>query len=110
MALDAGPKQSLMVKRPDDSFSQSVMRIGEHVRIVKVPEDVVDQPGFPTRTLLGRCLGKIFPVTGVQKLIDDKGNPKGELLALDVGAVDGAASYLETVFIEPSCVEVVYED
>ena len=31
-------------------------------------------------------------------------------LALDVGAVNGKASYLETVLIESSCVEVVYED
>jgi hypothetical protein len=36
-----------------------------------------------------------------------KSNLKDELLALAVGAVNGKASYLETVLIEPSCVEVV---
>jgi hypothetical protein len=86
------------------------MRIGQRVRIVRVPENVVDQPKFPTKTLLTQCLGKIFPVMDVQLLFDEKGNLKAELLALDVGAVNGKASYLETVLIEPSCVEVVHED
>jgi hypothetical protein len=57
-----------------------------------------------------RCLGKIFPIACVQKLIDDAGNPSGELLGLDVGHLSGVASHLETVFIEPSCVEVVFEE
>jgi hypothetical protein len=86
------------------------MRIGQRVRVVRVPENVVDQPEFPTRTLLTQCLGKIFPVMDVQLLFDEKGNLKAELLALDVGAVNGKAAYLETAFIEPSCVEVVHED
>jgi hypothetical protein len=86
------------------------MRIGQRVRVVRVPENVVDQPEFPTRTLLTHCLGKIFPVMDVQLLFDEKGNLKAELLALDIGAVNGKAAYLETVFIEPSCAEVVHED
>jgi hypothetical protein len=86
------------------------MRVGQRVRIVRVPENVVDQPEFPTRTLLTKCLGKIFLVIDVQSLYDEEGNPKDELLALDVGAINGRPSYLETVFIEPSCVEVVNED
>ena len=60
--------------------------------------------------LLTRCLGTIFPVMDVQLLFDEKGNLKGELLALDVGAVNVKAAYLETVFIEPSCIAVVHED
>jgi hypothetical protein len=84
------------------------MRIGQRVRIVRVPENVVDQPEFPTRTLLTKCLGRIFPVMDVRLLYDEKG--KDELLALDIGAVNGKASYLETVLIESSCVEVVDED
>ena len=86
------------------------MRIGQRVRIVRVPENVIDQPEFPTRTLLTTCLGRIFPVMDVRLLYDEKGKLKDELVALDVGAVNGKASYLETVLIESSCVEGVDED
>jgi hypothetical protein len=65
------------------------MRIGQRVRIVRVPENVIDQPEFPTRTLLTKCLGRISPVKDVQLLYDEKGKLKDELLALDVGAVNG---------------------
>ena len=57
----------------------------------------MDDPEFKTRTLLQQCLGKVFSVAGFQ----------GKLLALDVGEVVGKASHLETVYIEPTCVELV---
>ena len=76
------------------------MRVGQRVRIVRVPEDVVDQPDFPTRTVLMQCLGKIFTVMDLH----------GELLALDVGEVTGKEAYLETIYIEPSCVEAVHDE
>lgn len=71
------------------------MKIGEKVRIIAVPESVVDVPGFATRSILCQCIGKVFRVAGFQ----------GELLAIDVGALNGKAPYLETIWIEPSCVE-----
>jgi hypothetical protein len=76
------------------------MEIGQQVRIIKVPDGVEDGPEFKTKTLIERCLGEIFPVMGFN----------GDLLALDVGELNGLAPYLETVYIEPSCVELVAED
>ena len=49
--------------------------------------------------LFERCLGEIFP--GMEF--------DGDLLALDVGEINGLAPYLETIYIEPSCVEIVAE-
>jgi hypothetical protein len=73
------------------------MQIGQNVRITAIPESVVDAPGFPTRSILSRCIGKVFPVRGFQ----------GDLLAIDVGEVLGKASYLETIYVEAACVEEV---
>jgi len=47
-----------------------------------------------------QCLGKIFTVMDLH----------GELLALDVGEVTGKEAYLETIYIEPSCVEAVHDE
>ena len=67
--------------------SCSALHIGQNVRIITVPESVVDAPGFPARSILIQCIGKVFPIMGFQ----------GELLAIDVGEVTGKASYLETI-------------
>ncbi len=73
------------------------MHIGQNVRIIAVPDSVVDEPGFLTRSILIQCIGKVFPIMGFQ----------GELLAIDVGEILGKASYLETIYVEPACVERV---
>jgi hypothetical protein len=73
------------------------MQIGQYVRIITVPESAVDTPGFPTRSILIQCVGKVFPIMDFQ----------GELLAIDVGEITGKASYLETIYIEPASVEEV---
>ena len=75
------------------------MGIGERVRVIKVPEGLQDEPELKTKMLFERCLGEIFPVMGFD----------GDLLALDVGEINGLAPYLETIYIEPSCVEIVAE-
>ena len=75
------------------------MEIGERVRVVKVPGGLQDGPELKTKTLFERCLGQIFPIMGFD----------GDLLALDVGEINGLAPYLETLYIEPSCVEIVVE-
>ena len=73
------------------------MRIGQSVRVVAIPQDVVDTPEFPMRSILEQCIGKVFPVMEL----------RGELLALDVEEMSGKESYMETIYIEQVCVEVV---
>ena len=71
--------------------------IGQTIRILRVPDGVLDTEGFPTRTMLTRCLGKVFPVMDLQ----------GEFLGIDVGELNGKKSFMETIYIEPECVEIV---
>ena len=60
------------------------MEIGERVRVIKVPDGLQDGPELKTKMLFERCLGEIFPVMGFD----------GDLLALDVGEINGLAPYL----------------
>lgn len=78
---------------------QKKIEVGDKVRVINVPDEVIDNHEFQTRTTLKKCLGKIFSVTDLN----------GQLLALDVGEVNGKAPYLETIYIEDSCVEAVTE-
>ena len=71
--------------------------VGQKIRILRVPDGVVDTEDFPTLTMLTRCVGKIFPVMDLQ----------GEFLAIDVGELNGKPSFMETIYIEPECVEIV---
>jgi hypothetical protein len=73
------------------------MEVGQKVRVVKVSDVVSDEDGFDTKKKLTQCVGKVFVVTMLQ----------GGLLGIDVGALSGKPSYLETIFIEKNCVEVV---
>lgn len=74
------------------------MKVGDRVRVLRVPSTVEDDGEFQTRTILEKCLGKTFPVMDV--------NPVG-MIGLEVGEVIGKAAYTETIWIEPDCLEVV---
>jgi hypothetical protein len=71
--------------------------VGQQVRFTAIPEGITDSPAFKTRTLMELCLGRVFSVAEISH----------GLLALDVGEVLGKASYLETIYVEPACVELV---
>ncbi len=82
----------LPVARSDD------MKIGDLVRVVSVPETVRDSDRFKTRSALERCLGRIFPVMGI--------NEYG-LIQIDIGEAVGKPTYMDSIWIEPECVELV---
>jgi prephenate dehydrogenase len=73
---------------------------GERVRIIRVPDAVHDSEHFKTRSSLEQCIGRIFPVMGVNKY---------GLLQIDVGEVDGKPGYMASIWIEPECVELVLD-
>ncbi|HEY1730984.1 MAG TPA: hypothetical protein VGG15_04515 [Terriglobales bacterium] len=68
------------------------------IRIVRVPAGVADSEEFKTRSMLERCIGLTFPVMGF--------NSEG-MIQIDVGGVWGKPSYMESIWIEPDCVEPV---
>ncbi len=70
------------------------MNIGDHVRVIKIPGGLPDDD-LRTRLVFERCLGRVFPVVGLQ----------GGLLELDVGEVMGEKPYMHSIWIEPGFVE-----
>lgn len=74
------------------------MKEGDLIRVVRVPETVTDSKQLKTRLLLERCVGVTFPVMGF--------NSQG-MIQIDVGELSGKPSYLESIWIEPDCVELV---
>jgi len=74
------------------------MREGDLIRVIRVPDRVEDTAEFKTRSTLGRCLGRVFPIMGF--------NEYG-MIQIDVGEVVGRHSYMESIWIEPECVEFV---
>jgi hypothetical protein len=70
---------------------------GDLIRVIKVPDSVKDSEEFKTRTILELCLGRVFTVMGFHR----------GFIQIDVGEVIGKASYLESIWIEPDCVEAV---
>ena len=79
------------------------MKLGDQVRLVRVPATVRDDVEFPSRTLFAQCVGRVFPIAGFQRV---DGLP-ADLIELEVGEVLGKAAYEETIWVEPDCVEVV---
>jgi hypothetical protein len=76
------------------------VKIGQLIRVIRIPEGVTDGPEFKTKTLIERCLGKTFPIADFTN----------GLVAIDVGELEGKPSYMETVYLEPHCVKTVSEN
>jgi len=75
------------------------MKIGDNVRVVKVPPVLPDGDlgGVKTRTLFGLCVGRVFPIVGFY----------GDLLELEVGELVGEPPCMQSIFIEAEFVELV---
>lgn len=78
--------------------SPNDMKKGNLVRVIRVPDTVQDSESFKTRSTLERCVGHIFPIMGF--------NEHG-MIQIDIGEVVGKPSYLESIWIEPGCLELV---
>lgn len=72
------------------------LKKGDMVRVMRVPDRVEDCERFQTRSTLQRCIGRVFPVMG----FNDYG-----MIQIDVGEVLGKPSYMESIWLEPECVE-----
>jgi hypothetical protein len=79
------------------------MKVGDKVRVLRVPEAVTDSAAFPTRTTLLQCIGREFAIIGFQHVED----LEHVLVELHVGEVVGKAPHAETIWVEADCVELV---
>jgi hypothetical protein len=73
------------------------MKVGDVVRVVRIPEGLRDDDDLQTKTIFERCLGRCFPVIELD----------GGFVQLHVGEVVGEASYMHSIYIEPEFIEVV---
>jgi len=82
------------------------MKIGDKVRLTRIPDGVADDREFKTRTLLEKCLGRTFTVKGFQ--LDGGRTPRRFTrccwVELHVGEV--IPDLLDSIWIEPDCLRV----
>ncbi len=78
------------------------MNVGDQVRIVGIPPGLNDSDELRTRSLLEKCVGQVFEVTGLQS-VEGLDFP---FIGLDVGHMVGAQSWEHTIWIEPQYVEL----
>lgn len=83
------------------------MKIGDKICLVRVPPAVKDDGEFKTRTILTKCLGRIFTIKGFQGdgcTFATRGS-KNCWLELEMrGTIPGT---LDTIWVEPDCVELL---
>ena len=77
------------------------MKIGDKVRLIGMPPDIRDDQKLQTRQLFEKCIGQTFAIAGLETV---DGLPYA-MVRLDVGQVLGKAPYLETIWIEPECLQ-----
>ena len=79
------------------------MKIGDLVRIIRIPPNLPADDEFKTPEIFRRCLGRVFAVNDIRQ-VDGLGYP---LIGLNIGEVLEKASYMETIYVEPDCLELV---
>lgn len=70
------------------------MKIGDKVRVIGMPSGL-DDGDLKTKTVVERCVGKVFKVEGI----------KDGRIELLVGQVMGESDYLHSIWIEPALLE-----
>ncbi len=73
------------------------MKIGDKIRVMKVPAGLRDDHDLRTRTLFDLCLGRIFPIAGIDT----------NRIELHVGEMLGVPAHTHSIYIEPEYVEVI---
>lgn len=77
------------------------IKVGDWVRVVGVPPDVVDKDCVNTRTVFEECVGRFFRVEAIEQ-VEGLAYP---LIELHVGRVLGYENFLDSIWIEPKYVE-----
>ena len=83
------------------------MRVGNKIRLLRVPRGWKDHGEFKTRTLLTKCLGHVLTIKGFQG--DDGQSTRryasDHWVELDIGEV--IAGSLDTIWVPQDCVELL---
>jgi hypothetical protein len=73
------------------------MKIGDKVKLIQIPPNLKDDEKLGTRSLFEKCLGKAFPIVGLESV----DGLTYQLVRLDVGHVLGKPEYMESIWVEP---------
>jgi hypothetical protein len=73
------------------------MKVGDLIRIVKIPPGLRDDDDLSTKTLFDLCVGRVFPIVGMQD----------GLIELHVGDAVAEPAYMHSIYIEAEYVEIV---
>lgn len=76
---------------------QTTVKPGDRARLIKLPDGIADGD---MRELFKQCLGKVFPV----------GDTHDTLVDLEIGELFGRRSYMESIYVEHECIEVVTDE
>jgi hypothetical protein len=79
------------------------LKVGDKIRIVKLPEGLIDDEKLQTKSLFELCLDRVFPVRGIVPVVETG----AELLELHVGKVLGRRTFEHSIWIESELVELV---
>jgi hypothetical protein len=79
------------------------MKVGDKIRIVKLPKGLVDGEKLQTKSLFELCLGRVFPIRGIVPVVETG----GQLLELHVGKLLGEPTFAHSIWIESELVEPV---
>jgi len=76
--------------------TETQVKPGDRARLIKMPHVVNDD----LRKLFEQCVGHVFPV----------GDVSDTLVDLEIGELFGRKSYMESIYVEHDCIEVVTDD
>ena len=72
------------------------VRIGDTVKLIRVPKGLSSSPDLPTESVFRKCLGHEFQVTGINDY---------NMAELIVESITGSVG--ETIWVEPQYLDVV---
>jgi hypothetical protein len=87
----------------DAGRSWSEMKVGDKIRVLRIPDGLEDDERMQTKSLFGLCIGQVFPIVGIVPVPEIN----SELLELHVGSVVGQPAYMHSIWIERELVDVV---
>ena len=73
------------------------VKSGDRVRLIKIPDDIVDNE---LKKIFEQCVGHVFPV----------GDVTDSLVDLEIGELFDRESYMESIYVEHDCIEVITND
>ena len=76
-------------------MTQLQVKTGDRARLIKIPDDIVDDD---LKEIFEQCVGHVFPV----------GDVTDTLVDLEIGDQFGRKSYMESIYVEFDCIEVIH--